>query len=184
MPGPLPFEIFAEFDSSVSSRSRAKQYPERIEAIFDRMKEHKVKFPAEPGNDMFRVNVSEVARWCGMSNTNPFYKNDIHKKKLLKAIKELGIEGETSTKSKTEELLESDLEERGRDVSSLKRQVQSLVKEKASLEKQVKELKAELKIAQQGKAQAEHKASDVIDTARQQRNNLLETGGRGYEWLN
>lgn len=184
MSGSLPFDIFPELDSSVSSRSRANIYLKRIEAIFKRMEEHKVKFPAEPGNDIFRINVSEVARWCGMKNRNPFYTNDNYRNKLLAAIKELGIEGVTSTKSKTEELLENDLEERSRDVGSLKRQVQSLSKEKTKLEEQVKKLEIKLKIAQQGKVQAERETNDVINTARQQRNNLLETGGRGYEWLN
>jgi regulator of replication initiation timing len=154
----------------------------RITSVFAQMEEHKVKFPAEPGNEIFRVNVSEVARWIGFADRQPFYKNNTYKTMLQKAIKKLGIEG-GEQKSKTESLLENNLDERWKDIGSLKRQVQTLIKEKSSLKETVEKLEIDLLKALSAKEQADRRAIAAATTAKNQRANLLDTGGRGYEWL-
>lgn len=178
----LPFDVYPLLDGSISSRSRGPIIKERIASIFNRMRETKHKFPAEPGNDIFGINVSEVSRWCGMKNRNPFYKNDKYTKMLKDAISEIGISGETE-KTVTESLLEKNLDERQRDIGSLKRQVQTLQKEKKLLADKVKELSLALERSLTDVKDAKKEVDAIHEKVENQRQNLLESGGRGYRWL-
>ena len=178
----LPFDVYPLLEGSISSRSRGPIIKERIGNIFNRMRDTKHKFPAEPGNDIFGVNVSEVARWCGMKNRNPFYANDKYTKMLKDAISEIGISGETE-KTVTESLLEKNLDERQRDIGSLKRQVQTLQKEKKLLADKVKELSLALERSLTDVKDAKKEVDAIHEKVENQRQNLLESGGRGYRWL-
>lgn len=178
----LPFETYPILDGTISSRSRGPIIKERIASIFNRMRETGHKFSAEPGNDIFGINVTEVARWCGMKNRNPFYKNPNYTKMLKDAINEVGISGETE-KTVTESLLENSLDERQRDIGSLKRQVQTLQKEKGLLADKVAELSLALERALTDVKDAKKEVDAIHDRVENQRQNLLESGGRGYRWL-
>ena len=178
----LPFDVYPVLDGSISSRSRGPIIKGRIQNIFNLMKETGHKFPAEPGNDIFGINVTEVARWCGMKNRNPFYKNENYTKMLKDAISEIGISGEID-KSVTESLLEKNLDERQRDIGSLKRQIQTLEKEKSLLADKVSELSLALEAALIDVKGAKNEVDAIHERVENQRQNLLQSGGRGYRWL-
>ena len=178
----LPFETFPLLDDSVPVRTRGPIIKERIETIFKRMKDANYKFPAEPGNDIFGVNITEVARWCGMKNRNPFYKNENYTKMLKEAIRDIGISGEVD-KTVTESLLEKSLDDRQRDIGALKRQVQTLTKEKSLLAEKVASLSLALEQALADVKDSKKEVDAIHERVENQRQNLLESGGRGYQWL-
>ncbi len=178
----IPFETFNILDISIAARSRGPIIKRRIEIIFSRMVEHKYKFSAEPANAIFGVNISEVARWCGMKNRNPFYTNDNYKVMLKNAITNIGIYGENPSII-TESLLKEDLDERQKDIGSLKRQIQSLQQEKRVLSDKVDALNDALLEALDDNKDAERKIKTIHESIENQRENLMKSGGRGYVWL-
>lgn len=178
----LPFDIYPLLDDSIPSRNRGPIIKQRIENIFNLMKEKNYKFSAEPANDIFGVNVSEVARWCGMKNRNPFYKNSNYTKMLKNAITDIGIFGEAE-QTVTESLLEKNLDARQRDIGSLKRQIQILQKEKTLLAEKVASLSLELEKALADVKDSMKEVDIIYQQVDTQRQNLLESGGRGYKWL-
>ena len=178
----LPFETFPLLDDIIPVRTRGPIIKERIETIFKRMKDANYKFPAEPGNDIFGVNITEVARWFGMKNRNPFYKNENYTKMLKEAIRDIGISGEVDKKV-TESLLEKSLDDRQRDIGALKRQVQTLTKEKSLLAEKVASLSLALEQALADVKDSKKEVDAIHERVENQRQNLLESGGRGYQWL-
>lgn len=75
------------------------------------------------------------------------------------------------------------MDERQRDIGSLKRQVQTLQKEKKLLADKVKELSLALERSLTDVKDAKKEVDAIHEKVENQRQNLLESGGRGYRWL-